>query len=259
MTGFSQNRTQASLSRHCCMQLRNGVIKNMSTLSVYIFLLVSGFCMFVTRLRMTLSTENWVAVYCLYQLQSDLLKLSLKLLRQTDNLYSKKSYKMLPRMHRRGITTWVSHVKSILSYYGFDQVWLFGCRNANIFFNELKERLYSSFCHGWCNHLESSERLSFYKEYKNPFEREKYVNFIWMDVYRNAFTQFRMGVFQISDHRHRFSPTARNKACPFCTEEIHTEIYCVLQCSMYTQLKRRYLTKLSNVHDTRSFFLKSYK
>ena len=72
----------------------------------------------------------------------------LKLLRQTDNLYSKKSYKMLLEMQNRGKTTWVSHIRSILCYNGSEQVWLFGCGNGKIFFNELKERLYSSFCHG---------------------------------------------------------------------------------------------------------------
>ena len=49
-------------------------------------------------------------------------------------------------------------------------------------------------------HLESRERLAVYKGYKNCFEREKYVDFLWMDVYRNAFAQFRMGVSQINVH-----------------------------------------------------------
>ena len=64
----------------------------------------------------------------------------LKLLRQTDNLYSKKSYKMLLEMQNRGKTTWLSHIRSVLCYNGFEQVWLFGCGNDNIFFNELKGR-----------------------------------------------------------------------------------------------------------------------
>ena len=86
-------------------------------------------------------------------------------------------------MQNRGIITWASHVKSTLCYYGFEQVWLFGCGNEKIFFNELKEKLYGSFCHGWRNHLESNGRLLFYKKYKNSFERETYVDFVWMDVY----------------------------------------------------------------------------
>ena len=76
-----------------------------------------------------------------------------------------------------------------------------------------------------------------------------------MDVYRNTFAQFRMGVFLNNDHRHRFSSTARNKACPFCTGEIETEIDFLFQRSMYNQLRRRYLTDPANFRDTRSYFL----
>ena len=122
-------------------------------------------------------------------------------------------------------------------------------------FNELKERLCSSFCHRWHNLSKSSERLSFYKEYKNSFESEKYVDFTWMDIYRNAFAQFRKRISQINDHRHRFPSTARNKSCPLCIEEIETETHFLLKCLMYTQLRRRYLTDPANVHDTRSHFL----
>ena len=34
---------------------------------------------------------------------------------------------------------------------GFEQVWLFSCGNEKYLFMELKERLYSSFCHVWRN------------------------------------------------------------------------------------------------------------
>ena len=53
---------------------------------------------------------------------------------------------------------------------------------------------------------------------------EKYVDFLWMDVYRNAFAQFRMAVSQINVHQHRFSPRASNVACPYCAEEKEKEI-----------------------------------
>ena len=86
-------------------------------------------------------------------------------------------------------------------------------------------------------------------------EKAKYLDFTWMDVQRNAFAQFRMGVSQINDRRHRFSSTARYKACSFCTEEMGTEIHLLLQYPMYTHLTRRYLPGLANVHDTRSHFL----
>ena len=57
----------------------------------------------------------------------------LKLLRQTDNLYSKKLYKMLLETQCRGKTIWVSHIRSVLCYNELEQVWLFGRGNDKIF------------------------------------------------------------------------------------------------------------------------------
>ena len=76
-----------------------------------------------------------------------------------------------------------------------------------------------------------------------------------MDVYRNAFAQFRMGVSQINVHQHRFSPTARNVACPFCVEEKETEIIVLLQCPMYVFLSHNYLPDEASAHDNISHFL----
>ena len=76
-----------------------------------------------------------------------------------------------------------------------------------------------------------------------------------MDVYRNAFARFRMGVSQINVHQHRFSPTARNVACPFCVEEKETEFVLMLECPVYVFLRHKYLPDKANTHDNRSHFL----
>ena len=74
-------------------------------------------------------------------------------------------------------------------------MWLVGCGNDKISFSELKERLYGSFCHGWWNRLESSERLSVHEGYKNCFEKEKYVDFFCMDVYSSEWVYPRLMSF----------------------------------------------------------------
>ena len=100
---------------------------------------------------------------------SEGVKYWLKLLMQTDNFNSRKAYKMLLALHNRGKTSRVSHVKLVLYTSGFEQVWLFGCGNVKPFIKELEERLCSSFCHRWSNHLDTSERLSVYNIYKHCF------------------------------------------------------------------------------------------
>ena len=82
-----------------------------------------------------------------------------------------------------------------------------------------------------------------------------------MDVYRNAFAQFRTGVSQINVHQHRFSPTARNVACPFCVEEKKErkkekkKVNVLLECPVYIFLRHKYLPDKASAHDNKSHFL----
>ena len=137
-------------------------------------------------------------------------------------------------------------------------MWLFGCGNDKIFFNELKERLYSYFCHGWWKHLESSERLSVYKGYKNCFESEKHVDFLSMAVYRNAFAQFGMGVSPINVHQHRFTPTARNVAwcsVPILCRRKRNRNTFLLEWPVHVLLRHKYLPDKAIAYNNGSHFL----
>eukprot|EP00745_Piridium_sociabile_P009560 TRINITY_DN16703_c0_g1_i6.p1 TRINITY_DN16703_c0_g1~~TRINITY_DN16703_c0_g1_i6.p1 ORF type:complete len:109 (-),score=6.00 TRINITY_DN16703_c0_g1_i6:146-472(-) len=102
---------------------------------------------------------------------------------------------------------WVSHVKSILCENGFEQVWLFGCDREKRFCIELRERLFSSFCYRWRNHIDESQKLKSYAAFKHIFARETYITCLWKEAYRNALAQLRMGVSQLNMHRHRFIMT----------------------------------------------------
>ena len=92
-----------------------------------------------------------------------------RLLKQPSNMYSRKAYLMLLNMHEKGHKTWVTRVKQILYEYGFEQVWLFGCGNEDRFFSEFKDRLSSSFCFRWQQHLDTSGRLAVYSSFKSIF------------------------------------------------------------------------------------------
>ena len=133
-------------------------------------------------------------------------------------------------------------------------MWLFGCGYFKPFIKELEDRLRSSFCHRWCNRLDTSERLSVYNSCKHCFESERYLDVLWMDVYRNSLAQFIMGVSQINLHRHQFSTRTDNTTCPFCANQQETEIHFVFQCPVYNQLRGKYLRDIINVWDPRKHF-----
>ena len=94
-----------------------------------------------------------------------------------------------------------------------------------------------------------------YNSYKHCFQRERYVDVLWMEVYRNCLAQFRMGVSQINLHRHRFSTITDNTTCPFCATQQETEIHFVFQCPVYNQLRSKYLPYIINVRDPRKHLI----
>ena len=67
---------------------------------------------------------------------------------------------------------------------------------------------------------------------------------ILINIYRNAFAQFGMGVSQINTHKYRYSkqlPTEVN--CPFCENTPESEIHFLLQCPIYKNLRTGYSVK----------------
>ena len=94
-----------------------------------------------------------------------------------------------------------------------------------------------------------------YNSYKRCFQRERYVDVLWMEVYRNCLAQFRMGVSQINLHRHRISTTTANTTCPFCANQQETETHFVFQCPVYDQLRSKYLPDIINVRDHRKHII----
>ena len=96
----------------------------------------------------------------------------------------------------------------------------------------------------------SSTRFSIYRQFKHCFEREYYVDVIWINSYRNALAQFRMGVSQINTHKYRYSKLPEEINCPFCENTHESEIHFLLHCPVYRNVRTRYLVNYNrNISD----------
>ena len=152
-----------------------------------------------------------------------------KLLKQPENMYSKKAYLMLLGRHEKGKITCRS---------GFGHVWMFGCGDERIFLRSLKQRLQDCFVQEWFNQIKNSDRYIFYKCFKSSLEREKYIEILVCVNYRCATSRFRMGVsvLMLNAHRFRYSSLPARRACPFCPENvIEDELHFLYIFVHYTQ------------------------
>ena len=91
----------------------------------------------------------------------------------------------------------------------------------------------------------SSKRFSIYRQFKDCFEREHCVDVIWINIYRNAFAQFRTGVSQINTHTYRYSKLPEEVNCPFCENTPEGEIHSLLHCPIYWAIQAGLLTPLT--------------
>ena len=91
--------------------------------------------------------------------------------------------------------------------------------------------------------MAKGERFDLYSSFKNILEHERYLEFIQSRWYKTALARFRMGVPRINGHRYRFS-VAENRLCPFCIDTIEDECHVLFVCSVYSQLRDRFLLHL---------------
>ena len=148
------------------------------------------------------------------------------------NLSDEKAYNMLLYLHDLGIKTWAYHVKELLCRNGFVDVWLQqNVGHLNRFVSIFKQRLLDQFQQDWSDSITSKERFQFYSIFKHSIHAEKYIDFIQLRCFREAYIQFRFGISPISVQRLRYRDGVirRNLLRPVCKDEIEDETcsFCV--------------------------------
>ena len=144
-------------------------------------------------------------------------------------------------MLERGKQNWAFHIRAVLNRNGFGDVWLqqgVGCRRR--FICTFRQRLIDQFQQGWSSSVGTKERFEVYSSFKYLWMPEKYVDFLKVKCFRQAYVKFRFGVSPIHVHtmRYRSDVLPRHLRCPLCKEEIEDEVHVLLVCKGYKDLRR---------------------
>ena len=163
----------------------------------------------------------------------------LKLTRMSQQRLPFKAYKIFYNLDERGKTNWVSNAQCLLNSYGFRYVWdCHGVGHIDEFLKVFRQRLIS--CRWQCldDHIQTSERSSFYKKFKTSYEMELDIN----SYVKCSLTRFRFEISDIYVHctRYKSNVTAREMVCSFCSISIKNEVHFVLYCPGLDGLRRRY-------------------
>ena len=92
----------------------------------------------------------------------------------------------------------------------------------------------------WDDHVNTSDRLSLYRQFKTLTGVEPYIMLNLNKYIRDALTRFRFDVSDIKDQDLNFYNVGELK-CPLCLSAVDTEIHFVLCCPVVDDLRYEFI------------------
>lgn len=176
-----------------------------------------------------------------------IIKYWFKILTSEEGKYIKYIYKMmlLDLDERPNKTNWAYLVKDLLSRLGFYEVWLNqGVGNIEIFLSLFKQRLTDNFVQNWLERLNNSSRASFYVNIA-VFQPKLYLDSVKVIKFRTAISRLRVSSHRLEIEAGRWArpyKPVNERLCNVCNR-IEDEFHFVLECRLYSMLRRIYIDK----------------
>ena len=177
-----------------------------------------------------------------------IIKYWFKILSAHNNKYIKVVYELMLRdielLPRK--VNWASLVRHLLMTLGFYDVWLGqGVGNYDEFMTALKQRLTDNFVQNWHSRLEDSSRAVFYRSIAS-FHFQPYLEHINVSKFSQALSKLRISSHRLEIEAGRWvrphSIPVNDRKCAVC-QVLEDEYHFVLECRMYTELRRKYISK----------------
>ena len=185
---------------------------------------------------------------CIIKRYVPIIKYWFKILYSGNTKYIKLVYNMMlvDLESNPTITNWASLIRHLLLSMGFNEVWLQqGVGNYNIFIALCKQRLSDNFIQNWHSRIEDSSRAIFYRSFAT-FQFQPYLDKVNISKYLYAFSKLRMSSHRLEVESGRWVRPNRTpldeRKCFFCNV-LEDEYHFVLECSVYLELRKKYISK----------------
>ena len=148
-----------------------------------------------------------------------------------DSAIVKQVFMTLYNFYNQGFRTWVSNVKNIAEKYNCDT------NEPTAVVSDVKNKLNNFFVEHWWSRIQNSSRfpnLELYKNIKNDFHFETYLDLIKDSRYGNAITKIRSSYHPLEIERGRYTKPktpCSNRLCSRC-KIIEDERHFILDCAL---------------------------
>ncbi|MCG8034648.1 MAG: endonuclease/exonuclease/phosphatase family protein, partial [Candidatus Thiodiazotropha taylori] len=177
-----------------------------------------------------------------------IIKYWFKILSADEGKYVKLIYRLMQNDidTKPNTVNWASLLRDLFSSLGFYEVWIQqGVGNYNNFISAVKQRLTDTFIQNWMARLGESSRANFYRTFAE-FKLQPYLDNINIGKFSNALSRLRMASHRLEIESGRWvkpnSIPVIDRKCSNCSV-LEDEYHFVLECPLYTDLRKKYIAR----------------
>ena len=147
---------------------------------------------------------------------------------------------------------WCTHIKRILTEFNMKDVWdNQGTKYKSKIVRLMKENMYLRYETDWKAHINSnSSKLKTYCKIKYSFALENYILTKPLRE-RKYFTKLRISAHKLNIESGRYTipkTPANLRFCPFCPDQVESEMHLVLNCSKYQDLRNDFFNSINYIN-----------
>ena len=157
-------------------------------------------------------------------------------------------YQCLYWLHNNGVysSRWILYIENILNHCGLGYIWMSQGMDISLKWLKVvvKERLQAHFVAQWHSDMERSSKCDYYRNYKNCFELENYLDIVPPKVYK-VILKFKTCNHKLPIETGRYANIERRfRICSHCNlQKVGDEFHYLFECShpKIIEARRAYL------------------
>ena len=183
-----------------------------------------------------------------------------RMVKYSKNTLLYDAYLCNKSLMENGQNNWLNAVKNGLNSLGFNNMYfkniLENSSKSKLSKSTIRKKLRKIFERQWLQDISNDKKgnnqrnkLRTYRNFKNDFSYENYLNYISNTPYRITITKLRVSchILNIEKGRHA-KLNVEQRVCTKCNlNMIEDELHFIIMCPMYSILRRKYFTDISNI------------
>ena len=164
----------------------------------------------------------------------------------SSNIILQTVYNVSLQDCEKGLLNWVTSIKTLLSQFGFNHVWLNPYSvDPNIFISAFKQRLIDNFIQTWKSDILTNRKLFLYNNFKCEFEYESYLDIVRDKPLRQLLTKLRLSSHTLRIETARYGRNRIDRAerlCLYCDQrQLDDEFHFICQCPVMQDIRNKYI------------------